>query len=161
MYDIYLLLGSNLGDRKAWLSTARIHIEKQLGKIISLSSLYETASWGKTNEPEYINQVIHLRSSMAAEEILKIIISIEKQLGRERKEKWGSRTIDIDILFYADQVVNEPDLIIPHPQLHLRRFTLAPLHELIPNFSHPLLEKSINELYCSLKDNLAVKKIKD
>lgn len=161
MYDIYLLLGSNLGDRKAWLSAARVYIEQQLGKIISMSSLYATASWGKANEPEYINQVIHLRSSMAARELLKIIISIEKQLGRERKEKWGSRTIDIDILFYADQVINEPDLIVPHPQLHLRRFTLAPLDELIPNFSHPLLEKSINDLYCSLKDNLAVQKIKN
>ncbi|HCN83368.1 MAG TPA: 2-amino-4-hydroxy-6-hydroxymethyldihydropteridine diphosphokinase [Sphingobacteriaceae bacterium] len=161
MHDIYLLLGSNLGDRKAYLSAARTHIEQQLGKIESMSSLYETASWGKTNEPEYINQVIHLRSDMTAEEVLKIIISIEKQLGRERTEKWGSRIIDIDILFYDDQIINEPDLVIPHPQLHLRRFTLAPLNELIPNFNHPLLEKSINDLYCSLKDNLAVQKIKN
>lgn len=161
MHDIYLLLGSNLGDREAYLKQAREHISKAIGAIENMSSLYETASWGKTEEPAYINQVLHLRSDLKPEQILEIIISIEKKLGRERAEKWGSRIIDIDILFYGNQVVNEPDLIIPHPHLHVRRFTLAPLNELIPTFVHPLLEKSINDLYCGLKDNLAVKKIKN
>lgn len=161
MHDIYLLLGSNLGDRIAYLRDARLHIEEQISPVENMSSLYETASWGKTNEPEYINQVLNLKSSLEPREILEHVISIEKQMGRERDEKWGSRIIDIDILFYGDRIVDEPDLIIPHPYLHERRFTLAPLDELIPNFIHPLLEKSINHLYCSLKDNLAVKKIKN
>ena len=160
MQDLYLLLGSNLGDRQAYLADARKRIDDQLGKIENMSSLYETASWGKTEEPPYINQVIHLQSALKPAQILNTVISIEKELGRERLEKWGSRIIDIDILFYGEQIINEPSLIIPHPHLHLRRFTLAPLNELIPNFIHPFLEKSINDLYCSLKDNLAVTKIK-
>jgi 2-amino-4-hydroxy-6-hydroxymethyldihydropteridine diphosphokinase len=161
MHDIYLLLGSNLGDRKAYLSDACAHIEEEIGPIEGKSSLYETASWGKINEPAYINQVVYLRSILEPQQVLKIIISIEKKLGRERAEKWGSRIIDIDILFCDHQVINEPDLIIPHPHLHERRFTLAPLNELIPDFVHPLLEKTINDLYCGLKDNLAVTQIKN
>ena len=160
MEDIYLLLGSNLGDRETYLSKARKWIGRKIGRIENISCLYETASWGKTNQPEYINQVIHLKSILKPQKVLEAILSIEKKLGRERTEKWNSRTIDIDILFYGDQVINEPDLVIPHPHLHLRRFALAPLNELIPEFNHPLLNKNINDLFCSLNDTLAVRQIK-
>jgi len=160
MEDIYLLLGSNLGDRETYLSKARILIGREVGRIENISSLYETASWGKTNQPEYINQVIHLKSDLEPKKVLKAIISIEKKLGRERTEKWDSRTIDIDILFYGNHVINEPDLVIPHPSLHLRRFTLAPLNELVPKLNHPVLNKSINDLFCSLNDILVVRQIK-
>jgi 2-amino-4-hydroxy-6-hydroxymethyldihydropteridine diphosphokinase len=158
--DIYLLLGSNMGDREAYLSAARRLIERKIGGIENMSSLYKTASWGKTDQPEYINQVIHLKSLLKPQKILKEINSIEKVLGRKRNEKWDSRTIDIDILFYGNQVFNEKGLIIPHSQLHLRRFTLAPLNELAPDLNHPVLNKSINDLFCSLNDNLAVQQIK-
>jgi 2-amino-4-hydroxy-6-hydroxymethyldihydropteridine diphosphokinase len=160
MEDIYLLLGSNLGDRESYLSEARACIAQKIGAIENKSSLYETASWGKTGQPEYINQVLHIRSNLNPQEVLEAIIVIEKKLGRERKEKWDSRIIDIDILFYGDQIIDEPDLIIPHAQLHLRRFTLAPLNELVPNLRHPILNKNINYLFCSLNDKLAVRQIK-
>jgi 2-amino-4-hydroxy-6-hydroxymethyldihydropteridine diphosphokinase len=160
MEDLYLLLGSNLGDRELYLCQARELIEQKIGKLKNISSLYETASWGRRDQPEYINQVIHLRSDIDPHKVLDTIITIEKKLGRERIEKWDSRTIDIDILFYGNRIINEPDLIIPHPQLHLRRFTLAPLKELSPELKHPLLNKSINDLFCSLNDKLKVRRIK-
>lgn len=159
MPDIYLLLGSNLGNCETNISGARRRVEQKLGAIEKISSLYLTESWGKTDQPDFINQVIMVRSSLEPRKVLEEILSIEAELGRQRKEKWGSRTIDIDILFYDDACVNEPDLVIPHPYLHQRRFTLEPLMELEPNLMHPVLQRSIAELHKNLTDNLKVKRI--
>jgi 2-amino-4-hydroxy-6-hydroxymethyldihydropteridine diphosphokinase len=159
MIDVFLLLGSNLGDRKELLNKAIAHIETEIGAIEKRSSVYETQSWGKTDAPNYLNQVIQLKTSLPAQVVLKKILSIENIMGRVREEKWGSRIIDIDILFYGQDIIVETELNVPHPELHNRMFTLAPLSELAPDLNHPILKKSIFELKNELKDNLIVKKL--
>ena len=159
MPDIFLLLGSNLGNRETILSQARKIAEQKLGRIVRMSSLYLTESWGKIEQPDFINQVVVVKSDLKPREVLEEILSIEEQLGRQRIEKWGSRTIDIDILFYDDVCINEPDLVIPHPYLHQRKFTLEPLMELEPELKHPVFNKSIAELYNNLTDNLKVQRL--
>jgi 2-amino-4-hydroxy-6-hydroxymethyldihydropteridine diphosphokinase len=158
MVKVYLLLGSNLGDRLFLLKQAAGYIETQAGTIVQYSSIYETKSWGKTDEPDYLNQVLLINTMLQPHELLAKLLEIELLLGRKREEKWGSRTMDIDILFYDDMIINEPGLTIPHPQLHNRRFTLEPLVELAPNFIHPVLQKALKKLKDDLQDELQVKK---
>ncbi|WP_461452928.1 2-amino-4-hydroxy-6-hydroxymethyldihydropteridine diphosphokinase [Mucilaginibacter sp.] len=157
MNKVYLLLGSNLGNRQLFLQQAIERISGQIALIIEKSSIYETQSWGKSDAPDYLNQVILLQTDMPARLILEKILAIEIVLGRKREEKWGSRTIDIDILFYGDEIINEPDLQIPHPELHKRRFTLSPLNEIASKFKHPGCKKTIFELNNELRDDLVVK----
>jgi 2-amino-4-hydroxy-6-hydroxymethyldihydropteridine diphosphokinase len=159
MNDIFLLLGSNLGSRELFLEQAIDHIEADIAPVVRRSSVFETQSWGKTDEPDYLNQVVQLHTTLPARELLGKILAIEILLGRERKEKWGARIIDIDILFYGDAIINEPDLRVPHPELHKRRFTLEPLAEIAANFVHPVLHKDVLQLKNDLKDDLVVKKI--
>mgnify|MGYP001463998380 CR=1 FL=1 len=159
MYITYLLLGGNLGDRRKYIALAIAEIEAKIGNITKRSSLYETASWGKHDQPDFFNQVIEVKTSLKPQELLSGILSIEAQLGRKRIEKWGSRIIDIDILLYQDQVINEPELIVPHPYLAFRRFCLMPLCEIAPEFIHPLLKKNIQELLIELSDDLFVKRL--
>ena len=159
MHITYLLLGSNLGNRRKYIAVAISEIETKLGSISKRSSLYQTASWGKHNQPDFLNQVIELKTKLNPKDLLSGILSIEAGLGRKRIEKWGSRTIDIDILLYADQIVNEPDLSIPHPYLAFRRFCLMPLCEIAPEFIHPVLNKNIQELLLELSDDLFVKRL--
>ena len=159
MFDTYILLGSNLGNSKKYISDAIIEIVKEIGYVKAKSSLYQTAAWGKIDQPNFLNQVIHVETKLNPKALLNSILSIEKKLGRERIEKWGSRIIDIDILFYDNQVIDKPDLVIPHPYLHLRRFTLMPLNEIAPNLIHPELSKSVSQLLHDLDDNLSVEKV--
>ncbi|MBL4679031.1 MAG: 2-amino-4-hydroxy-6-hydroxymethyldihydropteridine diphosphokinase [Mucilaginibacter sp.] len=159
MIDVFLLLGSNLGNRKLFLDKAIEHVSAGIAPVEKVSSVYETQSWGKTDEPDYLNQVILLKTDLPAKAILHKILAIEQELGRVREERWGSRVIDIDILFYSDAIIDEPDLKVPHPQLHNRRFTLEPLSELAPNLLHPILRKSIELLKSELTDTLIVKKV--
>ena len=158
MMGVYLLLGGNLGNRQLFLQKAIALIGSDIAPVLLTSALYETQSWGKTDAPDYLNQVIYLQTDFTAQVVLEKILAIELILGRRREEKWGSRTIDIDILFYGDAVVNETGLHIPHPELHKRRFTLEPLAEIAPDLVHPVLKKNILELKSELKDNLVVKK---
>ena len=157
MNDVFLLLGSNMGDRFLYLSKAIEYIDAAV-PVIKISSIYETQSWGKTDEPDYLNQVILVQTSLSAQKILQRVLVIENLLGREREEKWGSRTIDIDILFYGKEIITEPRLQIPHPELHKRRFTLEPLVEIAPDLIHPVFNKNILQLKSELKDELIVKK---
>jgi 2-amino-4-hydroxy-6-hydroxymethyldihydropteridine diphosphokinase len=159
MNDVYLLLGSNLGDRSLFMQKAIQLIEDEIAPVVMSSSVYETQSWGKTDAPDYLNQVIMLQTEQSAQTILQKILAIEITLGRRREEKWGSRTIDIDILFYGQAIINEPGLQIPHPELHKRRFTLEPLSEIAPNFKHPGCNETVIQLKNSLQDNLIVKKL--
>ncbi|MEJ7779152.1 MAG: 2-amino-4-hydroxy-6-hydroxymethyldihydropteridine diphosphokinase [Daejeonella sp.] len=159
MFITYLLLGSNLGDSRKSIHGALSYIDGQIGAVNLRSSLYQTASWGKHDQPDFINQAVCVDTDLSPGELLKGILEIELELGRERISKWGSRTIDIDILFYDDQVLDEPDLIIPHPYLHQRRFSLMPLYEIAPNLIHPVFNKSVGELLDELPDNLFVKKL--
>ena len=159
MFITYLLLGSNLGDSRKYLHDASALIEEKVGAVILKSSLYQTASWGKQDQPDFINQVICVRTGLFPTELLKGILKIELELGRERVSKWGSRTIDIDILFYEDQILHEPDLTIPHPYLHQRRFGLVPLCEIAPQLIHPVFNTSVGQLLDELSDSLCVKKL--
>jgi len=159
MIDVFLLLGSNLGNRKGFLKDAIQHIEEEVAPVIKTSSVYETQSWGKTDLPDYLNQVVLLQTTLPAQRVLQKILAIEIEMGRKREEKWGSRIIDIDILFYGESIIEEPNLIVPHPQLHNRRFTLEPLEEIASEFVHPVLNKNILALKKELKDSLIVKKL--
>ncbi len=159
MHKTFLLLGSNLGDRRNYIETAIAEIETKLGVIVKKSSLYETASWGNHDQPDFLNQVIELKTNLNPGDLLSGVLNIEAGIGRKRHEKWGSRIIDIDILLYEDQIVDEPELRIPHPYLAFRRFCLMPLVELAPEFIHPILGKNIQELLLELSDDLFVKKL--
>lgn len=159
MIDVFLLLGSNLGNRNVFLNNAITYIARDIAPVVKESAVYETQSWGKTDLPDYLNQVIVLQTTLSAQDVLQRILKIEIEMGRKREEKWGSRIIDIDILFYGSEIINEPNLTVPHPELHNRRFTLEPLAMLAADFIHPVLNKSILELKNSLKDDLIVKKL--
>lgn len=159
MIDVFLLLGSNLGNREEYLQKAIDLIETEIGVVTQISSVYETEAWGKTDEPNYLNQVVRVNTQLSARQVLEKVLEIETRMGRVREKKWGSRIIDVDILFYGRNIINEPGLIVPHPELHNRKFTLEPLNELVPDLQHPVLKKSIFQLKSELKDNLIVKKL--
>ncbi len=156
MHSVYLLLGGNLGNRALFLKQATERIREQVGSIKQLSKLYETAAWGKTDQPTFINQVVEVETTLTPGEVLQSINSIELALGRIRQEHWGARVIDIDILLYDDLVQQSQRLTIPHPQLHLRRFTLMPLAEIAPDLVHPVLNQSIKQLLTNCPDKLEV-----
>ena len=151
----YLCLGSNKGDRVGYVQQAT----SLLGgidrvKIIRTSSLYETQPWLEQETTWYVNAVIEIKTSLNAQDLLSECLRIETQLGRNRLEEghFGDRTIDIDILFYDKEIINEENLQIPHKYLHRRAFTLVPLLELNPDFIHPELAKSISELHEELEN---------
>lgn len=144
--DVFLLLGSNLGDKANLLKQAQQLLQERLGFLEKQSSIYETEPWGNTEQPTFWNQVLQLKTSLQAEEILKVTQNIELEMGRTPSEKWGSRLIDIDILYLEEEIVNLINLQIPHPQIPYRRFTLKPLVEISPNFIHPVLMKTQQEL---------------
>lgn len=156
MPKVYLLLGGNLGDRTLYLQQARESINRQVGTLTCSSKVYETAAWGKIDQPNFLNQVLEVQTELTPEKVLQSINAIEHELGRVRQEHWGARVIDIDILFHDDLVLQTQRLTIPHPQLHLRRFTLLPLAELAPELKHPVLGKSITQLLQECPDELEV-----
>ncbi|WP_316749824.1 2-amino-4-hydroxy-6-hydroxymethyldihydropteridine diphosphokinase [Pedobacter gandavensis] len=158
--DVYLLLGSNLGDREELLNDAVVQIGKQVGEVFAQSSFYETAAWGKTDQPSFINLAVGLKTGLSALEVLKAVLGIEAELGRVRKEKWGARLIDIDVMFYGDEIVDMgEELQIPHPQLQHRKFVLVPLAEIAGGLIHPVIGKRVSEILAILEDNLTVTKI--
>lgn len=156
MPKLYLLLGGNLGDRTTYLQQACDKIMSQIGALRKKSSLYETAAWGKTDQPSFLNQVLEVETNLQPEALLHAIHEIEKELGRARFEHWGSRVIDIDILFYDALVLQTQRLTIPHPHLHTRRFTLVPLAEVAPDLKHPVLQKNMVQLLANCTDELEV-----
>ena len=158
MNTAYLLLGGNMGHRTNNLKTAIKKIEQLVGKIIRQSSVYETAAWGNTQQPEFLNQVIVVETKLPAEKLLNNILLIEEKMGRIRNKKNDPRVIDIDILFFDRLIINEKTLIIPHPEIQNRKFVLVPLNELSPNLKHPVLKKTIHQLLTICPDQLDVKK---
>jgi 2-amino-4-hydroxy-6-hydroxymethyldihydropteridine diphosphokinase len=156
MNKAYLLTGGNEGDRYRNMQQARTNIELICGQILQVSSLYETAPWGKPDQPDFLNQVLLVQTKLKPRELLSAILSIEEKSGRKRTARNAPRTIDIDILFYNN---DEPGLSIPHTRLADRRFVLEPLNEIAPDFPHPVFGKTVHELLLECKDELAVKKI--
>ncbi len=159
MNKAYLLTGGNEGDRFLHMQQARTNIELICGQLLLVSSVYETAPWGKTDQPDFLNQVILVDTKFSPEELLKAILSIEEKDGRKRTVKNAPRTIDIDILFYNNLILEKPGLTIPHPRIAVRRFVLEPLNEISPEFIHPVFGKTMRELLLECKDELGVKKI--
>ncbi|MBS1574085.1 MAG: 2-amino-4-hydroxy-6-hydroxymethyldihydropteridine diphosphokinase [Bacteroidetes bacterium] len=154
----YLLTGGNLGDRVKNLNDAEQVLNRQCGTVIKKSSLYETAAWGNTNQPAFLNQAIAIETKLDAEQLIHRILKIEKNMGRIRKEKYGPRLIDIDILLFNNDTVDLPFLKIPHPEMQNRRFVLIPLAEIAAEIIHPVLHKSISKLLTECKDESEVKK---
>lgn len=158
MNTTYLLIGGNLGDKDTNLRKAVELISRQIGKIEQISAVYETAAWGKIDQPDYLNQVVRVNTYLQTNEILKAILAIEMNMGRIRRKVWEPRIIDIDILFYNRDIINEDHLHIPHPHLQERRFVLVPLAEIAPDFVHPVLKISIRQLLDNCPDPLRVNK---
>jgi 2-amino-4-hydroxy-6-hydroxymethyldihydropteridine diphosphokinase len=156
MNKIFLLTGGNIGDRKKNVEMAAVLIQKEIGSIVRSSKIYETEAWGITNQASFYNQVLLIESKFSAKEILQKILKIEEDMGRVRTVKNAARIIDIDILFFNKEVINEPNLNVPHGEIANRRFVLTPLNELAPNFVHPVFNKSIHNLLANCTDELKV-----
>jgi 2-amino-4-hydroxy-6-hydroxymethyldihydropteridine diphosphokinase len=159
MHKAYLLLGSNIGDSKKNIAIAKKEIEKQIGKILRSSSVYATAAWGNKDQPDFLNQIIVITTAYEPPYVLQLILSIEKKMGRIRTQKNAPRTIDIDILFFDKLIINEANLVIPHPLIGERNFVLVPMNQLSPQFIHPNYHKTIHEMLLKCTDRLSVKKI--
>jgi 2-amino-4-hydroxy-6-hydroxymethyldihydropteridine diphosphokinase len=156
---VYILLGSNQGNAIENLKTAASLLEEKYGNIIQYSSFYRTEAWGNTKQAAFLNQVLLLQTKFTPMECLAINLAIESSMGRIRKVKWEPRVIDIDILYFNNEIIETPQLTIPHPQIANRRFTLIPLAEIAPNLVHPQLGLNSVELLKSCPDKLEVEKM--
>lgn len=157
MNKVFLLLGSNLSDPLKQLQIARNKIA-EIADIELESSIYQTKAWGNTDQPDFLNQVIHVATLLSADDMLSEILLIEKRMGRVRAEKNAPRLIDIDILFFNTDVIRKKNLSIPHPHIEERRFVLIPLHEITEDFLHPVSGLSMSALLSRCKDPLQVKR---
>ena len=153
---IYLATGSNQGDRWNYLGQAAELLEDLVGPIRKRSKIYETEAWGCADQAPFLNQVLELETQLSPQELIATCLQIEKMLGRRRRKKWEARPIDIDILFYGEEVIEEEELQIPHAQMHLRNFVLVPMMEIAGDFVHPVLHQDIETLYLQSNDPLEV-----
>ena len=158
MNKVYLLIGGNMGDRMANLRLAMEAIEKEIGPIQQMSSIYETAAWGNTQQPDFLNQAQLVHTHWDASKVMTCLLTIEKQMGRERSVPMGPRTIDLDIIYFNEEILDLPTLTIPHPRLAERKFVLLPLTEIAPAYMHPVYNKSNACLLKECGDSLAVQK---
>lgn len=161
MNVVFLGLGTNLGNRQKNLNDAIAEIREQIGKVVTISSVYETEPWGFKSESQFFNIVIKVETRLNPSTVLEAILRIELFLGRVRGEnQYSSRIIDIDILFYEDQVIDSSDLKVPHPKLQERKFVLVPLCEIEPEMVHPVLKKTMVLLFKECEDKSEVMKIR-
>lgn len=156
MNTVYIQLGSNIGERESFITKSMHKVEDDIGKIITASSIFETTAWGNENQNNFLNSVIEIKTPFDAFTILQKSQEIENNLGRKRSDKWGERTIDIDILFYNNKIINTKELTVPHPLIQKRKFVLVPLSEIAPNYMHPILKKNISTLLSECKDTQKV-----
>lgn len=157
--QVYLLLGGNQGDVGRAFSQTLELIRASVGSIKTLSPVYRSEPWGFEASESFLNQVVIVNTALDPEDLLKEILDIEKKMGRERddqSDRYSSRPIDIDILFYNDSIINSHDLVVPHPRLHQRNFTLIPLNDISPGFYHPVFKKTISDLVKTCDDKLGV-----
>jgi len=156
---IILLLGGNQGNTTETIKKAIVIIQKKIGEVVCISNTYETAAWGPIPQNNFINIGVYIKSVFTPKLVLNKILEIETQLGRIRHEKYGPRTIDIDILFFGNLIINTPNLIVPHPQLPNRKFALQPCVDIKPALIHPILNKSVKTLLIQCSDTLIVTKL--
>ncbi len=157
MNKAYLILGGNQGNKNQNLKNAIQLIEARIGEITKKSGIYLTKAWGNMSQPDFYNQALSVETNLSATELLTKLLAIEKELGRTRtNEKWQERIMDIDILFFNDDIINEPNLKIPHPYVQERRFVLIPMNEIAKEHIHPFLNKSIETLLNECMDELKV-----
>ncbi|MGQ7379870.1 2-amino-4-hydroxy-6-hydroxymethyldihydropteridine diphosphokinase [Streptococcus suis] len=156
----YLSIGGNMGDRRAYLKAALealdLHPDCRLGLV---SPIYETPAWGKTDQADFLNLACQVYTDLSAQDFLSVCQNIEHELDRVRIEKWGQRTIDLDIVFWDEQVIEEENLIVPHPYAHERAFVLLPLADIAADYRHPDLGQRVEELVSNLGDTSDIKKI--
>ncbi|MBI3786766.1 MAG: 2-amino-4-hydroxy-6-hydroxymethyldihydropteridine diphosphokinase [Ignavibacteriales bacterium] len=159
MDHVYIGLGSNVGDRLQYLEFALSFIERSPDTIIkNISSVYETEPVGKRDQAYFFNIVAELETNLPAIKLLKKFKVIEQQLGRTPTERWGAREIDIDLLYVGEQVIREKNLIVPHPEIHSRKFVLVPLSQIAGEFKDPVSNLSIHDLLLQCTDKSEVKK---
>lgn len=157
MAKVYLSIGGNLGDREQYITAARDAIASRIGTIKKSSSIYESEPWGFESDQNFLNQVLVVETSLSPAAIMLEISYIESKLGRERMGKgYSSRTMDIDVLFYDHLILYTPELIVPHKQLHKRRFIIEPLKEIAPDFIHPLFSITVSEIALTCSDTSKV-----
>ena len=154
--QVFLSLGGNLGNTQEIFEACYPLIENKVGSILQQSNLYRTAAWGLQDQADSVNQVLLVKTELLPEAILEAIQAIEKDFGRERKVTWGPRTLDLDILFVDQQIIQTANLQVPHPHIQDRKFILIPMHEIAADYKHPVLNKSIAELLLETKDSSAV-----
>lgn len=159
MHLAYLSLGSNLGHKETNLRLAIEEIQKEIGEVSKISSTYETEAWGGLEQGNYLNIILEVFTPILPLDLISKILIIENRLGRIRQKKWDSRLIDIDIIFYENYMITTESLTVPHPYLEKRNFVLEPLNELIPEFTHPRLRKSISQLLAECPDRSWIKKL--
>jgi 2-amino-4-hydroxy-6-hydroxymethyldihydropteridine diphosphokinase len=152
MNRVYLLTGSNLGDRVENLNKAAQLITEKGGLLITRSKFYQTSPWGPLDQPDYLNQALALDTSLQAAALMEQLLEIEEKMGRIRSIKYGPRIIDIDILFFGEQLIQNPMVQVPHPEAHNRRFALTPLAEIAATFIDPLTGNTISQLLSNCKD---------
>ena len=158
MNNVYLLIGGNMGERMANLAAARNKINIDCGRISASSSIYETEAWGYKEQPAFLNQALAIETSLDAEKLMEEILKIEMALGRKREIPLGPRIIDIDIIYFNDEILNSSNLTIPHPSMAERKFVLTPLAEIAPSFMHPILFKTNEVLLKECGDSSVVYK---
>lgn len=159
MNTAYLLGGSNMGNRTAYLQLATKIIEEECGSIIARSHIYETAAWGVVDQPSFYNQAVAVRTALLPQQLMQALLNIEATIGRQRVQKMGPRIIDLDVLLIDDLIINTPLLTVPHPHLTERRFALTPLAEIAPMLVHPVVHTTIAELLMKCEDKLPVQQL--
>ena len=158
MNNVTLLIGGNMGDRMANLAAARNSINTDCGRIISASSIYETEAWGYKEQDSFLNQALIIQTPLEANSLMAAILKIELALGRKREIPLGPRIIDIDIIYYNDEIIHIPSVTIPHPSMAQRKFVLMPLTEITPEYMHPVLLKTNEVLLKECGDSSVVYK---
>lgn len=157
-YKVFLLLGSNQGQKEEMLRQARILLSIHTGIILNASSIYDTSPWGEEDQDTFINQAIEIQTELNPSALLTVLQKIEIRLGKAKTSKWGPRTIDIDILLYDNLIISEDKLSIPHPRMLGRKFVLIPLSEIAGELLHPIAKRRISDLVDVCEDHGTVSK---
>jgi 2-amino-4-hydroxy-6-hydroxymethyldihydropteridine diphosphokinase len=158
--SIYLCIGGNLGNREENLEETRDFIMFNIGDILAESPIYQSPAWGMEGAPDFLNQVLHVESTLTLTQLMDEIAELEEFYGRERSaEGYKSREMDVDVLFYNDEIVEEEGITVPHPRMHMRRFVLKPLSDIAGEFMHPVLKKTVTQLLAACEDTAEVKAV--